>query len=243
VTRHLDFSRLHNFRDLGGYRTEDGRTVRWGRLYRSDSLAKLEGEDWERFLSLGVRTVIDLRYPWEIELKGRVPEAAGLGYHNLSIEHRPYDQAALGPDVDTARYLAERFAEVALDGVKELAQVLELIASADSGPLVFHCASGKDRTGIVAALVLTLLGVPEDDIIADFALTGLATDRLVADWHAAHPGRELRWPGYGRAPAELMRLFLADLTDRHGSVRAYATEQLGVDTELVAALRANLLNP
>ncbi|GAA0682770.1 hypothetical protein GCM10010193_40670 [Kitasatospora atroaurantiaca] len=239
----MDFSRLHNFRDLGGYRTEDGRTVRWGRLYRSDSLAKLEGEDWERFLSLGVRTVIDLRYPWEIEQKGRVPETAGLGYHNLSIEHRPYDQAALGPDVDTARYLAERYAEVALDGVKELGRALELIASADSGPLVFHCASGKDRTGIVAALVLALLGVSEEDIIADFALTGLATARLVADWHAANPGRELRWPGYAQAPAELMRLFLADLTDSHGSVRAYATEELGVDAELVAALRENLLNP
>lgn len=248
MIRHLDFTRLHNFRDLGGYRAADGRSVRWGRLYRSDSLAKLadageggDGSDRERFLGLGVRTVIDLRYPWEIEAKGRVPESDGLTYHNLSIEHRPYDQAALGPEIDTARYLAERFAEVALDGVDELSRALQVIASADSGPLVFHCASGKDRTGILAALVLTLLGVAEDDIVADFALTELATDRLIADWHTANPGRELRWPGYGRAPAQLMRLFLADLTVRHGSVTAYAKEQLGADTRLVAALRANLL--
>ncbi len=92
-------------------------------------------------------------------------------------------------------------------------------------------------------LVLALLGVHEDDIVADFALTELATDRLVADWHANYPDLTLRWPAYGRAPAEVMRFFLADLTTRYGSVHGYATEQLGVDDELVAALRGELLTP
>ncbi|GAA3515880.1 hypothetical protein GCM10023075_78370 [Streptosporangium album] len=242
VRRHIAFERLHNFRDLGGYRTEDGRTVRWGRLYRSDSLSKLRGEDWSRFLDLGVRTVIDLRYPWEIAAKGRVPHDDGLAYHNLSIEHRPYDQAGLSSDIETARFLADRYAEVALDGVGELRQALEVIASDDSAPLVIHCASGKDRTGMLAALVLSLLGVDEDTVIADFALTGLATDRLIADWHAVNPGRTLTWPGYGQAPAEIMRLFLADLAIDHGSVRDYAVTQLGVDDELIVALRGHLLS-
>ncbi|GAA2245303.1 MULTISPECIES: tyrosine-protein phosphatase [Kitasatospora] len=241
MIRHIEFDRLHNFRDLGGYRTEDGRTVRWGALYRSDSLAKLAGEpDRERFRALGIRTVIDLRYPWEIEARGRVPEDLGVAYHNLSIEHRPYDQAALGPETDTAAFLAERYAEVAEDGVKELRRVLEVIA-ADGGPLVFHCASGKDRTGIVAALVLDLLGVPEETVVADFALTGLATERLIADWRAANPGHELNWPGYGTAPAVLMRLFLDGLAERHGSVRGYVGEVLGLGTEFGERLRERLL--
>ncbi|MGK4585567.1 tyrosine-protein phosphatase [Kitasatospora sp. HPMI-4] len=241
MIRDIEFDRLHNFRDLGGYRTEDGRTVRWGSLYRSDSLAKLASEsDRERFLGLGIRTVIDLRYPWEIESRGRVPEGLGVEYHNLSIEHRPYDQAALGPEVDTATFLAERYAEVAEDGVEELRRALEVIAGAD-GPLVFHCASGKDRTGIVAALVLGLLGVPEETIVADFALTGLATERLIADWRAGNPGREPNWPGYGRAPAELMRLFLAELAARHGSVRGYAGEVLGLGPEFASLLGERLL--
>lgn len=237
MRRHIAFERLHNFRDLGGYRTGDGRTIRWGRLYRSDSLSKLAGEDWRRFQDLGVRTVIDLRYPWEIDARGRVPHDDGLAYHNLSVEHRPYDQAALPPDTDTARYLADRYAEVAHDGVKELRQALEVIAAEDSAPLVFHCASGKDRTGLLAALVLSLLGVDEDTIVADFALTGLATDRLVADWHAANPGRTLTWPGYGQAPAELMRLFLADL----GPVHDYVTTRLGLGDDVITALREHLL--
>ncbi len=239
--RHIEFERLHNFRDLGGYRAGDGRTVGWGRLYRSDSLGKLgEGADWERFRGLGVRTVIDLRYPWEIAAKGRVPQAAGVEYLNLSVEHRPYDQAEIDPGLDPWRFLADRYAEVAFDGAVELRRALEVIAS-DSGPLVFHCASGKDRTGLLAGLVLGLLGVAEEDILADFALTELATDRLLADWRAANPGRTMGWPGYGRAPAEVMRLFLAELAARYGSLHGYAVQHLKVDEELVDGLRARLL--
>ncbi|MBH5334921.1 tyrosine-protein phosphatase [Streptomyces pactum] len=245
MNRHIPFDRLHNFRDLGGYRTFDGRTVRWSTLYRADSLGKLAEaaaeQDRERFRDLGVRTVIDLRYPWEIDRKGRVPAADGLAYHNLSIEHRPYNQAALPPETDTERYLADRFAEVAEDGVKEIRQALEVIADPGSGTTVFHCASGKDRTGLIAALVLSLVGVAEDDIVADFALTNLATERLVADWKVANPGRELVWPAFGTAPEGIMRLFLADLAARYGSVPGYVTTALGAGPDLTDALRARLL--
>lgn len=240
MTRHLAFEHLHNFRDLGGYRTGDGRTLRWGRLFRSDSLAKLQGADLERFRALGIRTVIDLRYPWEIAAKGRVPQSEGLTYLNLSVEHRPYDQAEIDPDLDPWRFLADRYAEVAHDGTAELREALEVIAS-DSGPLVFHCASGKDRTGLLAALVLALLGVDEQDILEDFALTELATARLVADWRAANPTRTLIWPGYGRAPADVMRLFLADLAAEYGSAHGYAVERLGIGEDLTDALRRQLL--
>ncbi|WP_042396362.1 tyrosine-protein phosphatase [Streptacidiphilus carbonis] len=246
TTRHIAFERLHNFRDLGGYAAADGRSVRWGRLYRSDSLGKLTpgGPDHQRFLDLGIRTVVDLRYPWEVERGGRVPEQPGLEYHNLSIEHRPYDQAAIDPDADPWRHLADRYAEVVEDGAKEIRETLDVIAAdgrPDSAPLVFHCASGKDRTGLIAALVLSLLGVGEDDILADFALTELASARLLADYRAAYPDREQIWPGYGRAPAAVLRHVLDDLTAAHGSVRGYAVERLGVDDELVGALRARLL--
>lgn len=241
VNRHIQFERLHNFRDLGGYRAEDGQ-VRWGQLFRSDSLGKLVDDDLARFRELGITTVIDLRYPWEVDAKGRVPHHESLTYHNLSIEHRPYDQAALGPEIEIGPYLADRFVEVADDGVEEIRQALEVIADAD-GPTVFHCAAGKDRTGLLAALVLILLGVSDEQIIEDFALTERATERFISDWHTAYPGKELTWPGYGRAPAEVMRLFLDALAAEHGSVRGYTTDVLGVDDNLIAALRRNLLEP
>ncbi|MED7948326.1 tyrosine-protein phosphatase [Streptomyces sp. BE303] len=241
MTRHITFEGPINFRDLGGYPTADGRSVRWGRLYRSASLGTLVSPaDLERFRALDIGTVIDLRYPWEIARKGRVPELDGVAYHNLSIEHRPYDQAEIDPDVDPWRHLADRFAEVAEDGAAEIREVLEVIAAADR-PVVFHCASGKDRTGLIGALVLTLLGVDEDDVAADFALTELVTARLVADWRASNPGRALRWPAFGRAPEEVIRLTLADLTAAHGSVHAYATGKVGIDGAVIGGLRARLL--
>jgi protein-tyrosine phosphatase len=239
--RHVQFDRLHNFRDLGGYRAADGRAVRWGRLYRSDSLAKLRGDDAARFAALGVRTVVDLRYPFEIERWGRVPPAGGVAYHNCSIEHRPFDQSQLSGRTDPVRFLADRYAEVAADGAEEIGQALRIIAAGDA-PLVMHCASGKDRTGIMAAIILSLLGVAEADIVADYALTELATPGLIADWKDAHPDRELRWPYYGRAPGEIIEVFLAELSARHGCANDYVTGYLRLPGQLIEDLRGSYLD-
>ncbi|MFI2437181.1 tyrosine-protein phosphatase [Streptomyces sp. NPDC018693] len=246
MDRHIPFEALHNFRDLGGYRTADGRhRVRPGLLYRSDSLGKLRQgtPDWTRFLSLGVGTVIDLRYPWEIEGRGRVPDSETFAYHNLSIEHRPYNQAALTPDVDPGPYLSDRFMEVAEDGKKEIRTALRLIADARA-PVAFHCASGKDRTGELAALLLTLLGVDEATVTEDFTLTGLARPALLAEWSTRNNGRVPAWPSFASTPASVMRLFLAAMRSRHGSVDDYVTQTLGLDTTaLKQTLRATYLEP
>lgn len=245
MDRHIPFETLHNFRDLGGYPAADGLRVRPGRLFRADSLGKLRPDtaDWDRFLALGIGTVIDLRHPWEARDRGRIPEHDSFAYRNLSIEHRPYDQPSLTPDVEPGPYLSARFVEVAEDGTKELAAALELVAGAKEG-LVFHCASGKDRTGQFAALVLGLLGVPDEVIVEDFTLTELATPALLADWRARNGGRSPAWPSFGRAPEAVMRLFLAALRERHGSLDAYVSQALGMDVEaLKSALRARLLEP
>jgi protein-tyrosine phosphatase len=219
--------------------------VRWRRLYRADSLGKLVGEDFQRYQRLGIRTVIDLRHDWEVTNEGRVPEHDGVAYHNISIEHQPWDLAALPADLDTAQFLSERYLEVADDGGREIRQVLDLLAdpgpSDEDGAVVFHCAAGKDRTGLIAAVTLDLLGVSEDDIVADFALTERARDRFLADWVANHPGEQPRWVGFGRSPALAMRTFLDTLAVRYGSVRGYATHQLGVDRRRIDALRRRYL--
>ncbi|MCI3278916.1 GNAT family N-acetyltransferase [Streptomyces cylindrosporus] len=248
MDRHIAFDKLCNFRDLGGYRTADGRRVRPGRLYRADSLGKLRPgtADWSRFLSLGIRTVIDLRHPWEVEARGRVPSDPSFTYHNLSIEHRPYNQAALAPDIDPGPYLAERYMEVAEDGTEEIRAALRLIVkSAESAsPLAFHCASGKDRTGQLAALVLHLLGVPASTITEDYSLTELAAPALLAGWRSRNNGSLPTWLGFGRAPESAMRLFLTALESRYGSTEQYVSDALGLDpARLSTTLRTHLLEP
>jgi protein-tyrosine phosphatase len=246
VDRHIRFDALHNFRDLGGYTTTDGHQVRAGRLYRTDSLGKLTEAtpDWSRFLSLGIRTVIDLRYPWEIENRGRIPDHPSFAYHNLSIEHRPYNQATLTSDVDPGPYLSERYLEVAQDGTKEIRIALELVAKAAESdtPLVFHCASGKDRTGLLAALILGLLGVPDETIIEDFTLTELAAPAFLADWKALNNGRTPTWPGFAKTPPAVMSLFLSSLTDHYGGIEGYVSDALSLNPgPLSTTLRGTLL--
>ncbi|TMS00449.1 tyrosine-protein phosphatase [Nonomuraea basaltis] len=241
MIRHIEFSNLCNFRDVGGYATRDGRTVQWQRLYRADSLGWLAGADLTTFRALRVRTVIDLRHPAEVEKSGRVPEAEGQRYHNLPIEGRRWDTAVYTEELGVGRYLADRYLEVAEDGVENIKTALERIAKADNAPVVIHCAAGKDRTGILTALILSLAGVSEDDIVADYALTGLATDRFIADWRRRHPDAPM-WPGFGLAPAEAMRFFLADLALRHGSVEQYVTQILQVTPATIGELRDHLLS-
>ncbi|MFC4111188.1 tyrosine-protein phosphatase [Nonomuraea zeae] len=243
MLRHIEFTNLCNFRDVGGYATRDGRTVQWQRLYRADSLGWLAGDDLPAFRALRVRSVIDLRHPYEVEKAGRVPESEGQFYQNLPIEGRRWEVAAFDEQAGVARYLADRYLEVTEDGVENLRTALETIARADNAPVVIHCAAGKDRTGVLIALTLSLAGVGEDDIVADYALTGLATDRFISDWRRRHPDAPL-WPGFGLAPAEAMRFFLTDLAERHASIERYVTDVLRLSPEAIGELRGHLLtNP
>ena len=240
MIRHIQFTNLCNFRDVGGYATRDGRTVQWQRLYRADSLGWLAGDDLPTFRALRVRTVIDLRHPYEVEKAGRVPESEGQLYQNLPIEGRRWETAVFSEEVGVERYLADRYLEVTEDGVENLRTALETIARADNAPIVIHCAAGKDRTGLLTALILSLAGVSEDDIVADYALTGLATERFIRDWRGRHPDAPL-WPGFGLAPAEAMRFFLTDLAQRHGSIERYVTHVLQVSPDAIGELRDHLL--
>ena len=240
--RNLPFSSVYNFRDVGGYAGADGRTVRWRRLFRADSLHRLDGADWAAFAELGVRTVIDLRRGFEIERFGRVPEAEGLRYLNAVLEHVDWEDVPHPADVVHSRWLADRYLNFAEDGRTGLATALNVLAEPDSGPVVVHCMAGKDRTGVVCALALALVGVSDADIAADYAITEVSMVALTEYLRTHNPevveGNEHMFD----SPAEAIQLFLDDLRAQHGSVEKYAAG-LGIDAGRVAAMRENLLEP
>jgi protein-tyrosine phosphatase len=230
---------VFNLRDVGGYVGHDGRTVRWRRLLRSDSLHRLSLIEPE-FAALGVRTVIDLRRGHEVDVFGRVPRFDGLVYHHIAPEHAEWDAVPLLPEDDSARWLADRYLDLARDGVDGLAQVMKVIADADAAPVVVHCAAGKDRTGVVCALTLGVLGVSDDDIAEDYALSTAASARFTAWVREAHPRAKDMPQQMMTSPAGAMRLFLADLRAEHGSIEGYL-ESAGVRPEELTALRQHLL--
>jgi protein tyrosine/serine phosphatase len=157
-------------RDLGGLRTANGRVTRTGAVVRADCLARLTAGGWEALLAHGVRTVIDLRNDDEIgaDAAPRPPEIRTLRLPLDGIEDREFwDVWQAGPQFGTPLYYGphlERFPE-------RSARVLAAIAQAPAGGVAVHCVGGKDRTGQITMLLLALVGVPPEEIAADYALS------------------------------------------------------------------------
>ncbi|WP_371685799.1 tyrosine-protein phosphatase [Micromonospora sp. MW-13] len=238
--RRISFSTMFNFRDVGGYPTGDGRAVAWGRLYRSDSPHRIDGADRDAFVALGIRTVIDLRRPFEVARDGRVPELDGLTYRHIHPEHTAWSESQYEPGSSLARYLADRYADLAGTGAAGLAEAVGLIADGAAAPVVVHCVAGKDRTGIVCALTLSALGVSDADIAADYALSTEAAARFSAWVAATTPETEELPAPFLASPAEAMSLFLTELRAGHGSAEEYL-RHAGVTDAQLAALRDHLL--
>ncbi|GIM95849.1 tyrosine-protein phosphatase [Paractinoplanes toevensis] len=239
--RNLGFSKTYNFRDVGGYAGLDGRTVRWRRLFRSDALHRIGDEDASAFAALGVRTVIDLRRPHEVERYGRVAERYGLDYRNLVLQHVDWEEVAHPDDVVHERWLADRYLNFAEDGREALLASLRIIADPERAPVIVHCMAGKDRTGTVCALALSLLGVSDEDIAADYALTTSSMKRLTDYLLENHPSAVLGNEHMFDSPPDAMLMFLSDLRALHGSVENYVRE-IGLLGSEISAMRGHLLS-
>jgi protein-tyrosine phosphatase len=245
LSRSVALTGVFNFRDLGGYRTGDGRTVRWHTLFRADGLDRLTPGDVEVLRPYGLRTVVDLRMAHELEDKGRFPvDTYPVTFHHLSVMDKTWDrEAAAREDLPAADFLHARYTEMLAEAGPRYADALRLLATADALPAVFHCAAGKDRTGLLAMLVLGAIGVGHDDIVEDYGLTSAtmdafranaATDPLVAAGLANTPVMF-----FAADPVAMSRV-LTDIEAVHGSVRSYV-RTLGIDDDVVTALEANLL--
>lgn len=182
--RHLQLEGPLNFRDLGGYRGRLGST-RWGRVYRSDALCGLSENDLCLLVDeVGLRTVVDLRR--EDEVAGK-PSAFHV-HERVRYHHAPVLAEARGT-ADEAEYLrtldfAAHYVDMILRGSSSFALIFRLLAQEDRYPLVFHCAAGRDRTGVAAALVLLAAGVGRGDVLADYLLSAELLTGLLERWRA-----------------------------------------------------------
>lgn len=234
-----------NVRDVGGLGTGDGRVVRRGLLYRSGDLGRLTTAGADQLQTLGIATIVDLRTTAEVGRRGRFPfEGHGIAYRHrplldLSATEPEGQLSDLPPDV-----LDQLYRHLAAEGSGNLALVLTWLAEEPTLPALVHCVAGKDRTGMVIAVLLALLGVPDQDIAADYALSeaGLAAFRNRADAKDAGVAAWLT-----RVPPQLLQArpgamldFLVWLRERHGSVEGFA-HAIGVSGATVAALRLRLL--
>ena len=243
--RLIGLEAVHNFRDLGGYATADGRSTRWRTLFRSDGLYRLRGaDDMSRVRQLGLKSVIDLRTEREQREQGIFPtDDIEVTFHHLSIVDVTWSDTETPEFDDEVEFLVWGYRDMLEIGSSRFADAMHVLAQTESLPAVFHCAAGKDRTGVLAALLLSSLGVDDAHICADYGLTQDAMQRTIA-WSKVHrPELAERYAtipkAYLAADPRAMQIILAELAQRHGSVRNYVRE-IGVADNTVDAL-SNLL--
>jgi protein-tyrosine phosphatase len=241
MERLIDLPGCVNFRDLGGYPAGDGMRVRWRVLFRSDALHHLTPEGADRLIGeLGVGAIVDLRSTGEVEAEGRgLLRERSPRYHHLPLFDGP-----LGPDAKLTDQLtlADRYFLMAEHAKGPIARVVATLAQS-STPAVYHCAAGKDRTGVISAILLGLLGVREEIIVADYAATQQNLQEIV--------DRLLQSEGYREvldslpadtmhAEPETMFSLLRQLRERYGSIRGYARD-IGLEDAAIDRLEARLL--
>jgi len=242
----------HNFRDIGGYPTEDGGSIRRGRVFRSGTMAQLTDEDQRYLASLGIKVICDFRTNRERESRPTrwsqthtvdlwTRDHEGSVGELIAAVNRPGATA-----VDMRNRMITAYRDLPYEQADSYREIFKRIATGDL-PLVFHCSAGKDRTGIAAALLLWVLKVPREKIIEDYVLTERFFERgchLVMTDPNSHRFARLDpsiWEPMMRAEREYIESTFETLMSRHGGVEGYLKDVLGVSDEMRAAVRRELV--
>lgn len=257
--RHVSIDGAKNIRDLGGYLTADGGSVRWGTIFRADNVGSLKARSQAALTKYGVRTVIDLRRDSQIESLGNVFAArpdVTFYHHPMVTDATPEEMMDTsrvarkwiqcmedleGPQLRAANYCMR------LDTRHEaIRETLSTLASPGTLPALFHCQAGKDRAGIMAALVLGIARVANKTIVEDYELSGYYRWRgSLLESGVIEPDKDIWREACGDpeyevfrldSPAETMVEVLQYLEDKYGGIEGYVRE-IGVETEELQALR------
>ena len=254
--RHLALEGARNMRDLGGYSTTDGHRTRWRKFLRSATLNGLTETAQKELVDYGVGTVVDLRGPWEVERYPNVfAQSKDVEYHHLDLwRGRAKDFIPSPLSLGQAEKLADLLRMALTKCDDPIEEIMRTLAEAGDPAVVFHCGAGKDRTGLIAALLLGIAGVPHDTIAADFALTEKYFDEPYRD-HAvqdpmAIPKRRDADPMSDFEPLPVffyscfpktMLLTLEFLDEEYGGTKGYL-RKAGLDNKHIEQLRAKLLD-
>jgi hypothetical protein len=236
ATRELVWDGCINVRDLGGHATEDGGETRFGTVVRADSIRKLSDAGWERLVGYGVRTVLDLRFHEELE----ADPPQELPVDVLHVPVFPDRTDPVWGDVDSMEKGAGYLLLLEL-GAARFAEAVAAVGDAAEGGVVVHCAVGKDRTGLVAGLLLRLAGVPIAAIAEDYALSERRLAPLIRQWldEPVPEDERLRRLHISASPRSAMETVLRGLEIEHGSVESFL-HAAGASTEALGRARARL---
>ena len=242
--RRLAWEGCLNVRDLGGHLTEDGGTTRFGSVIRADSVRRLSDAGWLQLVDYGVRRIVDLRHADELAADPPADVPAEVVHVPVLPDPAWPEWAEIDAVVEAEADAATAKARVYLEFLERFgegfARAVSAVAGAPAGAVLVHCLVGKDRTGLVAALLLRLAGVPAPEVAADYALSEANLSSLSERWVAAAPDEpeRKRRRRTAAAPAAAMELVLREL-ERRGGAAAYL-RSAGVDDADLRRIRLRL---
>ncbi|MEM8609802.1 MAG: tyrosine-protein phosphatase [Myxococcota bacterium] len=257
MKRHVPLAGQPNFRDLGGYATADGRKVRWGRVFRSGELSQLTDDDVAVLGELGIKTVVDLRSPEEVQARGesRAPEGATtvrLPIASGDMFSKVVPMLLEGDFSQLPENLLERVNRALVrDCAVQYGDLLRTLLDASNRPLVFHCTQGKDRAGFGAAMVLSALGVSWEVVVEDYLLSNVYrkqdNEKMLGMVRQFAGGRNGQTVDVSKIEALLVvkpdsiHAAHAEIRSRHGDMHTFLTGALGLGGESLDELREHLL--
>jgi protein-tyrosine phosphatase len=246
-SRHIEIESVINFRDLGGYRNRDGRIVAWRRIFRSGDFRHITGADITRIKEeIGLHTVIDLRTAEETEIQGSgLLAETGIRHYNIPFIGGGDSRAEQERIYRECTNMGEFYLQLVRKEIfgKKIAEAIKIIAEPANHPLVFHCAVGKDRTGILSAILLSILDVEDAIIIEDYTLSAPAIKRLLISMVKDPTSAEFvkHVPDYfWDAAPESMEVFLSSMRREYVSIADYLIKH-GVKDSQIQSLRKTLL--
>lgn len=255
--RLLNFEGVSNFRDLGGYTTDTGKTVKWGKLYRAANFAETSRADQQVLERLHLHALVDFRSSAEKEEEpNQLPKKLGYliveiptmdgGDNSVSEEIMARFESGDFSDFDPDAFMVEANRQFATTFTPQFREFIGVVQQAKGEPVVWHCSAGKDRTGFAAAILLRILGVPEDVVMQDYILS--------REYALAARQKELTLVRIlkGEEAADKLQILLGveepwlqaafdTIDETYGSFDNYVSEALGLSDEDVTALRAELL--
>lgn len=241
--RHHPFEGCFNFRDIGGYSGVDGRRVRWGRYFRAARQDRMTPADLKRVADLGIKTQIDLRRSDEVSHQGRGPlETIGTQYEWLPVIP---DGGSAQLDETTGKGISgERYLGYLKFEPTTWQRIFALLADADRHPLLVHCTSGKDRTGVTTAFLLSVLGVDSQVIEEDYVLTNIDRDRYAdfLEQGSGFPEGATRDTVIRNAgvPEDAMRVFLDGVEQQYGGPLQFL-QSIGITDDQQDTIREAML--
>jgi protein-tyrosine phosphatase len=243
--RCIHFEGVVNFRDLGGYHTASRGITRWGRVFRSDGLHRLTADDLVVYERLGIHTVYDLRHEEERRLRPNPMMSRSIELERFVPRKEFDDGSFLETAADAERRLRDVYLAILATAAPLFGELFSNLVEPGGLPALFHCAGGKDRTGLVAALLLTLLGVDRETVLDDYELTTrlqrVERHREILEGFVASGMAVEAATALLATPRWIMAEALAVLDQEHGGVEGYLTGPGAMSRATLRALRRLLV--